>query len=129
MRLDTSQLSFNSNEYIILSRVINNTSCCDLSNEKLLREVIVKIELGRINIQEGVTVEVLLNSGTTGLVMSSKFAKKQEFKLKKIERLIYMRNMNKTFNKERPIEHIIKINIYYQGYKERTEIDIIGGQK
>ncbi len=89
MRLDTSQLSFNSNEYIILSRVINNTSCCNLSNEKLLREVIVKIGLGRINIQEGVTVEVLLNSGTTGLVMSSKFAKKQEFKLKKIERLIY----------------------------------------
>ncbi len=40
-----------------------------------------------------------------------------------------MRNMDKTFNKERPIEHIIKINIYYQGYKERTEIDIIGGQK
>jgi len=37
--------------------------------------------------------------------------------------------MDKTFNKERPIEHIIEINIYYQGYKERTEIDMIGGQK
>jgi len=76
MRLDTSQLSFNSNGYIILSRVINNISCCDLSNEKLLREVTVKIGLERINIQEGVTVEVLLNNGTTGLVMSLKFAKK-----------------------------------------------------
>jgi len=91
--------------------------------------VTVKIGLKRINIQEGVTVEVLLNSRTTGLVMSSKFAKKQEFKLKKIERLIYVRNMDKTFNKERLIEHIIEINIYYQGYKERTEIDIIRGQK
>ena len=38
------------------------------------------------------------------LVMSSEFAKKQGFKLKKIERLIYIRVMNRTFNKERLIE-------------------------
>jgi len=49
----------------------------------------VKIGLERIDIQEGVTVEVLLNSGTTGLDMSLKFAKKQKFELKKIERPIY----------------------------------------
>jgi len=33
------------------------------------------------------------------------------------------------FNKERPIEHIVKVNIYYQGYRERTEIDMIREQK
>ncbi len=42
----------------------------------------VKIELERIDTQERITVEALLDSGTTGLVMSSEFAKKQEFKLK-----------------------------------------------
>jgi len=33
------------------------------------------------------------------------------------------------FNKERLIEYTVKINIYYQGHIERTEIDVIGGQK
>ena len=40
-----------------------------------------------------------------------------------------MRNMDSFFNKERLIEDIVEVNIYYQGYKKRTEIDIIGSQK
>jgi len=74
-------------------------------------------------------VEVLLDSGATGLVMSSDFARKQSFKLKKLERLINMRNVDGSLNKEGPIEHTVKINIYYQGHRKRTEIDVIGGQK
>jgi len=46
----------------------------------------VKIGLERIDTQEGITVEALLDSRATGLVMSSEFAKKQGFKLKKLER-------------------------------------------
>jgi len=34
-----------------------------------------------------------------------------------------------TFNKEGLIEHTVEVNIYYQEYRERTEIDVIGGQK
>ena len=41
-----------------------------------------------------------------GLVISLEFTRKQGFKLKKIER-----------------------PIYYQEHRERTEIDVIGGQK
>jgi len=55
----------------------------------MLRKVIVKIGLERIDIQEGVTVEALLGNGVIGLIMSLEFAKKQGFKLKKVERLIY----------------------------------------
>jgi len=95
----------------------------------MLREVTVKIELERIDIQEEVAVKVLLDSGTIGLVMSSEFSRKQEFKLKKIERPIYIRNINSSFNKEKSIEHTVEVNIYYQGYKERMEINVIGGQK
>jgi len=36
-----------------------------------------------------------------------------------------MRNMNGSFNKERPIEYMVEVNIYYQRYRERTEIDVI----
>jgi len=108
---------------------MDNTSNCDLNNEKALREEMVKIELERVNTQEGITVEVLLNSSATGLVMSSEFARKQEFKLKKLKRLIYIRNVNGTLNKEGPIESTVEVNIYYQGHQERMEIDVIGGQK
>ncbi len=61
--------------------------------------------------------------------MSSEFARKQEFKLKKLERLMHVRNVNGLLNKEGPIEHTVEVNIYYQRHRERTEIDVIGGQK
>jgi len=113
----------------MLSRVVENTSTCDLNKGDLLREVTVKIGLERIDIQEGITVEALLDSGTTGLVMSSEFARKQGFKLKKLDRPMYVRNVGGLLNKEGPIEHTVKVNIYYQEHRERTEIDVIGGQK
>ena len=70
----------------------------------MLREVIVKIRLKRINTQKRITVEILLDSRATELVISLEFAKKKEFKLK-------------------------KINIYYQRYEKRMEIGIIREQK
>jgi len=89
----------------------------------------VKIGLERIDMQEGITVEVFLDSGATGLDISSEFAKKQGFKLKKLERLMNVRNVDRSLNKEGPIEYMVEINIYYQGHRERTEINVIGGQK
>ena len=72
---------------------------------ELLRKVTVKIGLKRINTQEGITVEALLDSDSkaTELVMSSEFTKKQRFRLKKIERPIYIRNENRMLSKERLI--------------------------
>jgi len=96
---------------------------------RILREVTVKIGLERIDTQEGVTVEELLDSGVTGLVISSEFTKKQGFKLKKLERPINVRNIDGLFNKEGLIENMVEVNIYYQGHRERTEINVIGGQK
>ena len=96
---------------------------------KTLREVTMKIGLERLDTQERVMMEVLLDSRATGLVMSSEFVKKQGFKLKRLERPMNMRNVDGSLNKEGPIEHTVEVNIYYQGYRERTEIDIIRGQK
>ena len=58
-------------------------------------------------------MEALLDSGTTGLVMSSEFAKKQGFELKKLERLMNIRNIDRLLNKERPIGNMVEVNIYY----------------
>ena len=58
-------------------------------------------------------MEALLDSGATGLVMSSEFARKQGFKLKKIDKPIYVRCVDSSLNKEGPIKHIVEVNIYY----------------
>ena len=113
----------------MLSRVVDNISCYNLDKRNIIREVTVKIGLEKINTQEGMILEALLNSETTGLVMSSEFTKRQEFKLKKIENPIYIRNVNGTFNKEMPIENTVEVNIYYQRHRERTEINVMERQK
>ena len=84
--------------------MLNNTFYYNLDNEDILRKVTVKIGLERIDIQKGITVKMLLNNRVIKLVISLKFTRKQGFKLKKIERLIYIRNMNSFFNKEELIE-------------------------
>ena len=66
-------------------------------------------------------MEVLLDSGAIELVMSSEFVRKKN--------LIYVRNMDRIFNKEGPIENTVEVNIYYQGHRKRIEIDVIRGQK
>ena len=40
-----------------------------------------------------------------------------------------MRIVDGLFNKEGPIENTVEVNIYYQRYREKTEIDVIKGQK
>jgi len=55
--------------------------------------------------------------------------KKQDFKLKKLERSINIRNVDELFNKKEPIENTVEVNIYYQRHRERTKIDVIRGQK
>ena len=76
----------------------------------------VKIGLEKIDTQKGVMVEALLDSKIIGLVISLEFVRKQEFKLKKIERPIYIRNVDGILNKEGPIKNTVKVNIYYQGH-------------
>jgi len=91
--------------------------------------VTLKIGLERIDTQEEIMVEALLDSGATGIVMSSEFARKQGFKLKKLERPMQVRNVDGTLNKEGPIENTVEVNLYFKGHMERTEINVIGGQK
>ena len=55
---------------------------------------------------------MLLDSWATVLVMSSEFAKKQGFKLKKLERPMNMRNVDGSLNKEELIEHTVEATLY-----------------
>ena len=91
-----------------------------------MRKVIVKIVLKQEDDKEGIIVEVLLDSGTTELVISLEFAKKNKFK-KKLRRPIYIRNVNGIFNHEEPAEHTVEVELFHRGHKKRTEINVIGG--
>ena len=108
---------------------MDNTSIYNLNKGDLLREVTVKIGLERIDMQKGIIVEVLLDSGVIGLVISSEFTRKQRFKLKELDRSMYIRNVDGSLNKEGPIKYMVEMNIYYQEHRERMKINIIEGQK
>ena len=41
--------------------------------------------------------------------------------------MTYVRNVDETFNKKRLIEYTVEINIYYQRYRKKMEINMIGG--
>jgi len=69
---------------------------------------------------------MLLNSRVKELLITQEFAKKHKFKL---ERLIYIRNVNSIFNYKKPIEYTVEIELFYRRHKEKTEINVIGGQK
>jgi len=97
--------------------------------EKLLREVTVKIGLKQEEEEEGVVTEALLDSSAIGLVMSEEFARRHRFKRTRLERPVYVRNVNGTLNYARPIVDTVEVKISFRGHKERTSIDVIGGQK
>ena len=97
--------------------------------EKYLREVIVKIRLKQEEEEEGIMVDMLLDSRVIGLVISEEFARKHKFRRMKLERPIYVRNMDGTLNYARLIVDTVEVEIYFKGHKERTSIDVIGGQK
>ena len=89
----------------------------------------VKIGLKQKEEEEGIVVNVLLDSEATGLVMSEEFARKHRFRRTKLERPIYVRNVNGMFNYAGPIVDTVEVEIYFKRHKERTSIDVIEGQK
>ena len=97
--------------------------------EKILREVTVKIGLKQEEEEEGVVTEALLNSGATGLVMSKEFTRKHKFRRTKLERPVYVRNVDSTLNYAGPIVDTVEVEIFFKGHKERISINVIEGQR
>ena len=89
----------------------------------------VKIGLKQEEEEEGVVIEALLDSGVMGLVISEEFVRKQKFKRTKLERPVYVRNVDGTLNYVGPIVDTVEVEIFFKEHKERTSIDVIRGQK
>jgi len=97
--------------------------------EKLLRKVMMKIGLKQEEEEKGVVTEALLDSDAVGLVMSEEFVRRHKFKRTKLERLVYIRNVDSTLNYVGPIVDTVEVEIFFKEHKERMLIDVIGGQK
>jgi len=97
--------------------------------EKILRKVMVKIRLKQEKDEEEIVTDVLLDSRATELVMSEEFVRKHRFRRTKLERPIYVRNVDGTLNYVRLIVDIVEIEIFFKEHKERMLIDVIEGQK
>jgi len=94
--------------------------------EKYLREVTVKIGLKQEE-EEGVVTKALLDSGAMGLVISEEFARKHKFRRTKLEKLVYVRNVDGMLNYVGPIVDTVEVEIFFKGHKKRMSIDVIGG--
>ena len=89
----------------------------------------MKIGLKQEEEEEGVVIEALLDSRATGLVMSKEFVRRHKFKRTKLERPVYVRNVDGMLNYVGPIVDTVEVEIFFKGHKERTLIDVIGDQK
>jgi len=73
---------------------------------------------------KGVTVKALLDSGATGMFMNREMAEKYGFKMRKLERLLKIKNVDGTVNSEGNIIHQVEVNVFYKNHVERMRIDV-----
>ena len=85
--------------------------------EKVLREVTVKIGLKQEEEEEGIVTEALLDSGAMGLVMSEEFARRHKFKRTRLERPVYVRNVDGTLNYTGPIVDTVEVEVFLRGIR------------
>ena len=82
------------------------------------------IEIERTDTHEGVTIKVLLDSGTMGMFIDRKTVAKHGFRLQKLERLVRVKNVDGTYNSRGAITHEVEVNVYYKSHVERMRMDI-----
>ena len=72
---------------------------------------------------------MLLDSGATGMFMDKKIAAKHGFKLQKLDRLVMVRNIDRTNNSRGAITYQVEVNMYYRSYVERIRMDMCNLEK
>jgi len=82
------------------------------------------IGLEKVDTHEGVTVKVLLDSGTTWMFMDREIAKRYDFKMIKLERLLKVKNVDGTENSGGNITHQVEVNVFYKNHVERMRMDM-----
>jgi len=82
------------------------------------------IGIEKVDTHEGITVKVLLDSGTTGIFMDREMAKRHGFKMTKLERPLKVKNINRTENSRGNITHQVEVNVFYKNHVKRIRMDV-----
>ena len=96
---------------------------------KILREVWLNIGIEKVDMYEGVTVRVLLDSGATGMFMDKEMAKRHGFKMTKLERPLKVKNVDGTENSEGNITHQVEVNVFYKNHVKKMRMDVCNLEK
>jgi len=91
---------------------------------KVLREVWLNIRIEKVDIHESITVKALLDSSAMGMFINKRTMEKHGFKLRKLERPLIVRNVNRTGNSRGNITHQVEVNIFYKNHMERMQMDV-----
>jgi len=82
------------------------------------------IGIEKVDTHEGITVKVLLDSGTTGIFMDREMAKRHGFKMTKLERPLKVKNVNRTENSRGNITYQVEVNVFYKNHVKRIRMDV-----
>ena len=91
---------------------------------KILREVWLDIGIEKVNLHEGITIKALLNSSATGMFMDRRMTERYGFKMRKLKRLLKVKNMDRTENSKENITHQVEFNVFYKNHVERIRMDV-----
>ena len=62
-------------------------------------------------------------------MISKEFVRRYKFKRAKLDKLIYVQNINGILNYMGLIVDMVEVEIFFKRHKKRMSIDVIGGQK
>ena len=104
------------NKYSALSSRVMNKGLVNDNTEGIrdlrhtlrpLKEVWMTVGMEKVDTHEGVTVRALLDSGATGMFVDKKSIKKNGFKIEKLDKVVKVRNVDRTKNSRGTVTHKI----------------------
>ena len=70
-----------------------------------------------------------MDSGVTGMFMDREMAKRHGFKMRKLERPLKVKNVDRIENSRGNIMRQVEVNIFYKNHVERMRIDVCNLEK
>ena len=71
----------------------------------------------------------VLREVTVKIGLNEEFARRHKFRRTKLERPVYVRNVDGMLNYVEPIVNTMEVEIFFRKHKKRTSIDVIRSQK
>jgi len=84
----------------------------------------MSIRVEKSDMHKGITVKALLDSSATRMFMDKRIVARHRFKLQKLERLIMVKNVNRTNNSGGAITYQVECNVYYKGHVKRIKMNV-----